>query len=173
MRRLFLKLRKRLHLERDLDDEMNLHLAMGNREFGNRTRIREDTREFWTFPLFEKPGARPAPGVRCSGQEPEFQPGLPIHVEPGNRHQYCRIHTLRFADLPLAAGSGAKGTGSRGPAISGWGTANQTLLSGVRTPGKRSGNAGGFHCDLVHADNFRNTYTRQSYLRRNKDPIRH
>jgi predicted permease len=53
MHRLLLKLRKRLHLERDLDDEIRQHIEMSDREFGNRLRIREQMREPWTFPFVE------------------------------------------------------------------------------------------------------------------------
>ncbi|MCU1262225.1 MAG: hypothetical protein JWO80_5110 [Bryobacterales bacterium] len=53
MRKFILKLRKRPHLERDLDEEMKLHREMSDRQFGNSTRIREDARELWTFPFIE------------------------------------------------------------------------------------------------------------------------
>ena len=53
MRRFILKLRKRRHLERDLDDEMEFHREMSGPRFGNSTRIREEAWELWTFPLIE------------------------------------------------------------------------------------------------------------------------
>ncbi|HEX4168444.1 MAG TPA: ABC transporter permease, partial [Bryobacteraceae bacterium] len=53
MRKFLLKLRKRPHLERDLDEEMKLHREMSGRQFGNLTRIREEARELWTFSLIE------------------------------------------------------------------------------------------------------------------------
>ncbi|MDQ2711655.1 MAG: ADOP family duplicated permease [Acidobacteriota bacterium] len=52
MRKFILKLRKRPHLERDLDAEMEFH-KMNSANFGNATRIREEARELWTFPFIE------------------------------------------------------------------------------------------------------------------------
>ena len=53
MREFLLKLRKRRHLERDLDEEMEFHRGRSDRHFGNATRIREEARELWTFPWWE------------------------------------------------------------------------------------------------------------------------
>jgi predicted permease len=53
MRKFILKLRKRPHLERDLDEEFEFHRNMSDRQFGNATRIREEAWELWTFPLIE------------------------------------------------------------------------------------------------------------------------
>ena len=48
------KLRRRMHLERDLTDEIAFHREMRTHDaeaprFGNEARIRESMREFWTF----------------------------------------------------------------------------------------------------------------------------
>jgi predicted permease len=53
MRKFLLKLRKRPHLERDLNEEMEFHREMSDRRFGNATRIREEAWELWTFPAIE------------------------------------------------------------------------------------------------------------------------
>jgi hypothetical protein len=53
MRKFLLKLRKCPNLERDLDEEMKFHQEISDRPFGNSTRIREEARELWTFPLIE------------------------------------------------------------------------------------------------------------------------
>jgi predicted permease len=53
MRKFLLKLRKRPHLERDLDEELRFHHEMSDRQFGNSTRIREEARELWTFAFIE------------------------------------------------------------------------------------------------------------------------
>src|SRR5215475_15309074 len=54
-------LMRRSQLEADLDDELAFHKAMresnrmpeGSRCFGNVTRLKEQCREQWTFPLIE------------------------------------------------------------------------------------------------------------------------
>ncbi len=58
MRRLFLKLRRRRNLERDLDAELAFHREMaaagGNPvPLGNAARIMEQSRDFWRFTFFE------------------------------------------------------------------------------------------------------------------------
>jgi len=53
MRKFFLKIRKRPHLDRDLDEEFAFHRERSDRPFGNVTRLREEARELWTFPLVE------------------------------------------------------------------------------------------------------------------------
>ncbi len=53
MRKFLLKLRKRWHLDRDLELEMGFHRENSDRHFGNATRIREDARELWTFTTAE------------------------------------------------------------------------------------------------------------------------
>src|SRR5215472_10551818 len=72
MHRLLLKLRKRLHLERDIDDEMKLHIEMSDREFGNRLRIREEMREPWTFPFVENLGRDLRHACRVLSRSPSF-----------------------------------------------------------------------------------------------------
>jgi predicted permease len=52
LRSLWLRIRKRRQLERDLQDELAYHLEMrqsGARTFGNPTLIQEEIREMWTF----------------------------------------------------------------------------------------------------------------------------
>jgi predicted permease len=53
MRKFLLKLRKRWHLDRDLEAEMQFHQENSDRNFGNATRVREDARELWTFTFTE------------------------------------------------------------------------------------------------------------------------
>jgi macrolide transport system ATP-binding/permease protein len=53
MRRFILKLLKRPHLERDLNEEMEFHRAMSDRSFGDLARVREQARELWTFTFVE------------------------------------------------------------------------------------------------------------------------
>jgi macrolide transport system ATP-binding/permease protein len=53
MRRFILKLLKRPHLERDLNQEMEFHRAMSDRSFGDLARVREEARELWTFTFIE------------------------------------------------------------------------------------------------------------------------
>src|SRR5437868_4337531 len=53
MRKFILKLRKRPHLELDLNEEMEFHRGMSDRQFGNSTRIREEARDLWTFTFIE------------------------------------------------------------------------------------------------------------------------
>ena len=48
MCKFILKLRKRAHLERDLDEEFGFHRKMSDRQFGDVTRIREEARDLWT-----------------------------------------------------------------------------------------------------------------------------
>lgn len=72
MRRFILKLRKRPHLERDLDEELELHREMSGRPFGNSTRIREEARELWTFPFIESLTRDFRHGCRALAKSPSF-----------------------------------------------------------------------------------------------------
>lgn len=72
MHKLILKLRRRFHLERDLDDEMKLHLELSDRTFGSYLRIREEARELWTFPFVENLARDLRHACRTLAKSPSF-----------------------------------------------------------------------------------------------------
>src|SRR5215472_11142029 len=73
-------LMRRRQLEADLDDELAFHKAMresnrtaeGTRRFGNVTRLKEQCREQWTFPLIESFVDDVRYALRRVGKAPAF-----------------------------------------------------------------------------------------------------
>ena len=106
MRRFILKLRKRPHLERDLDEELELHREMSSRPFGHSTRIREEARELWTFPFIESLIRDFRHGCRTLAKSPSFSLVCLLTLSLGigiNTAVFTLYDSLTYRLLPVKA----------------------------------------------------------------------
>ena len=106
MRKFILKLRKRPHLERDLDEEMKFHREMSDRQFGNSTRIREEARELWTFPFIESLIRDLRHACRVLAKSPSFSLVSLLTLSLGigiNTAVFTLYDSLTYRLLPVSA----------------------------------------------------------------------
>src|SRR5688572_15473919 len=103
---------RRRQLEADLDDELAFHKAMresnrtaeGTRHFGNVTRLKEQCREQWTFPLLESIADDVRYALRRAGKSPAFS-AVTIFVMAlgigGNTAIFSLIDAAMLRPLPV------------------------------------------------------------------------
>ncbi|MDQ2844084.1 MAG: ABC transporter permease [Acidobacteriota bacterium] len=106
MRKFILKLLKRPHLERDLDEEINFHREMSDGQFGSLTRIREEARELWTFPFIENLVRDIRHACRVLAKSPSFSLVSLLTLSLGigiNTAVFTLYDSLTYRLLPVKA----------------------------------------------------------------------
>ena len=118
---------RRRELDRDLDDELQFHLAMreqklreqgvsseeapyaARRQFGNVTRLKETSRELWGFRWLETFAQDLRYGMRQLKPEPRFHCRGGHHPGPRHRRQYGDLPVDEFGPPAHASGDESPG----------------------------------------------------------------